>query len=542
MSLSVLAKLFDNIGQNSKVISFSESIHDLVDSLLHTSFSENGMKLKQVLEEHYRDGIDGFEDVQVEGDTITGIFLDRVSSGLTKKFRFECTPKNTVYSPINPDDTESFSELNFAGITKERNCVKGLSCGVSCVPMKTTDGKPTKCQQANSKAAEDLMNDLIVAAKGSQKSAKPTTERKMQGGSGNGDNLKAQLKKEEKEQPKKETDNVFEDIEEYQQKGRTKNIPQTGKQTKKPTQEIKKQESIESVDSIMASGLSISRSLGLKTVEATLDKEFLEVSKNHKNALAALKEYQRSKKKIPQALLKKGKELEARKKELQVQIDKVDEDNYKKIIGYLAKNSPVKLQEANAFVKNLKVDKSLNEQMQKTDTAKALRDFYLLSGGKVKTLEVIEKSSDRAFANETKKVINTGDGKILKKDANGNISGDYNSDYQRRIIFHEAAHHIEYSNPDIKKAAGEFIRLKATSQNPVKLKDLTGNPNYKDNEVALPDKFISPYVGKIYQKGTTEVISMGVEHFADPKSLAKLRREDPDHFNFILGILSKKNK
>lgn len=537
MTISILARLFDNLSQISGTINFSENVGDLIDNLLHTSFSENGLKLKQVLEEHYKDGIDGFEEVEVNGDRITGIFIDRVSNTLTKKFRFEVTPKATVYSPVSPDDTDDFTELDFASITKDKNCVKGLSCGASCVPMKTGDGKPTKCQRSNSQAAEDLMNDLLTAAKSSQK-PKPQPPQVP-----NASDSKTRTASKE--------GNLFDDIDNY--------IPKTSgtqKQTRTPVRsdnqkvteklqtpkKTKEQEALQVVDNIISNGLSISRSLGLKPVDPAIDKELADVSKKYKEALGMLKDYQKSKKALPQALIARGKALENKRKELQSKRDEIDNENYKKIVGHLAKNSPITTQDANKFVKSLKVDKSLDEQMQKADTAKALRDVYLLSGGRVKTLENIEKTNDRPFANERRKVVNTGDGKIYKKDSKGNIVGEYNTDHQRRQIFHEVAHHIEYSNPDIKKAAGDFIRMKASSQNPVKLKELTGNQNYRDDEVALPDKFISPYVGKIYQKGTTEVISMGVEHFADAKSLARLRKEDPDHFNFILGVLSQQNK
>ncbi len=54
MTISILARLFDNLSQISGTINFSENVGDLIDNLLHASFSENGLKLKQVLEEHYK--------------------------------------------------------------------------------------------------------------------------------------------------------------------------------------------------------------------------------------------------------------------------------------------------------------------------------------------------------------------------------------------------------------------------------------------------------------------------------------------------------
>jgi hypothetical protein len=523
MSLSVIAKLFDNLSLQIPTLNFSELQSDLVDNLLHTSFSENGMKLKQVLEEHYQDGIDGFEDVQVDGDKITGVFIDRVSPQLTKKFKFEVTPKSTVYSALDLGENEDFSELDFTTIKKEKNCVKGLSCGASCVPMKADDGSPTQCKRLNSKAAEDLMNDLIVAAKSSKGNAGGRTNDPV--------NDKKQVK-----EPTKDTGNVFDDLEMYTNKApRQKTIPKNAKKDQKPKKEDSQVVKQESVESTITNGIGIAKSLNLTSLDTNLERESVYIKRQLNNLLRTVNQYRVDGKKIPSALIKKGKEWQQRQKEIQSEIDNINDSNHKKIINYLAKNSSVSVKEGNDFVKGINIDKSIENKQQRQDSAKALRDIYVLSGGRINTLSKPEKSSDRAFASEAKKVINTGSGINSK-------TKKYDSDYQRRIIFHEAAHHIEYSNPDIKKLAGDFIRMKATSQVPVKLKDLTGNPNYRDNEIALPDKFISPYVGKIYDRGTTEVLSMGIEHFSDPKSLAHLRKEDPDHFNFILGVLAKKRE
>jgi hypothetical protein len=78
--LYTLIRLFDNLQifttNGQQQLSFTES---LVSQLLEVSFDEHGEMLKQVLEEHYRDGIDGFEDIKISDDTITGIFLDRIN-------------------------------------------------------------------------------------------------------------------------------------------------------------------------------------------------------------------------------------------------------------------------------------------------------------------------------------------------------------------------------------------------------------------------------------------------------------------------------
>ena len=64
------------------------------------------------------------------------------------------------------------------------------------------------------------------------------------------------------------------------------------------------------------------------------------------------------------------------------------------------------------------------------------------------------------------------------------------------------------------------------------------------SESVLPDEFITPYVGRPNRKGysqgyadtPTELISMGVEHFASPELMFRLYSVDPDHFHMILSM------
>jgi hypothetical protein len=61
--------------------------------------------------------------------------------------------------------------------------------------------------------------------------------------------------------------------------------------------------------------------------------------------------------------------------------------------------------------------------------------------------------------------------------------------------------------------------------------------------MALPGNFIDPYVGKINGPAgsSTEVISMGVEQFANPPRMAMFYKKYPEHFNFILGAILHEN-
>jgi len=157
--------------------------------------------------------------------------------------------------------------------------------------------------------------------------------------------------------------------------------------------------------------------------------------------------------------------------------------------------------------------------------AQDLADFFYLTGGKGATsLKKIEYTKDRAYALPSGEV---------------NIG----SSFSKRTLWHETGHHLEFESKDIEKAAGEWVKHHATSAESQKLSELTGNKNYSDREKALPDSFINPYIGKIYPSGSTEVISMGIEHFTDAKSMATLYLKDRKHFEFIIGaLLTKKQK
>lgn len=102
-------------------------------------------------------------------------------------------------------------------------------------------------------------------------------------------------------------------------------------------------------------------------------------------------------------------------------------------------------------------------------------------------------------------------------------------------IYHEMGHHLEFSYPEALQIATDFV-FKRASGSPKRLNELTSG-DYDDSEVAYPDAFVDPYVGKIYNDGSTEVISMGLERFTDAKSMRRFYNKDPDHFRLTLEIL-----
>jgi len=101
-----------------------------------------------------------------------------------------------------------------------------------------------------------------------------------------------------------------------------------------------------------------------------------------------------------------------------------------------------------------------------------------------------------------------------------------------RTIVHELGHFLENQDITVKYRAIQFLESRTPGNVAQSLRSLTGNRGYRSDEVAKVDKFLSPYMGKIYNSGSTEIISMGLEYlYAEPVRLAT---QDPGYFDFVL--------
>lgn len=150
-------------------------------------------------------------------------------------------------------------------------------------------------------------------------------------------------------------------------------------------------------------------------------------------------------------------------------------------------------------------------------------DFHRMTGGMgVKSLGRFEVSRDRAFASIEMRSVN-----ISPKPKTG-------------TIFHEMGHHLEHDER-VAKAARDFRDRRATG--PIQpLRDLYDDPEKRKKipagEVVVPDSFVSPYVGRVYPlHGRTEVVSVGLSHFATAGDMLSLYEQDKEHFQFIVGLI-----
>jgi len=142
----------------------------------------------------------------------------------------------------------------------------------------------------------------------------------------------------------------------------------------------------------------------------------------------------------------------------------------------------------------------------------------------------------------TSRAKNTWKGEILVPFADPQNS--YMDLLSKQTVFHEIGHSLETSRKANLSMAVNWRTSRVISNAPTKTKVKKA---WTLSEGVLPDEFITPYVGRPYRsrnKGykqgstdtATEVISMGVEHFASPELMFRLYSVDPDHFHMILSL------
>lgn len=200
-----------------------------------------------------------------------------------------------------------------------------------------------------------------------------------------------------------------------------------------------------------------------------------------------------------------------------------------KVIAAIMAASKISDADAKAWAQRQKIEPSTVAKLKRQGYKEAslrqdMADFYRISGGRIPEIE-ITSTVGRAHASgitatEGRKLIAVG------------------KNFNRTVLFHELAHHIEAD--EIAKAASNGFLVKRRKSPQVKpLSVLTGNRGYSSREVAYEDEFLNPYIGKVYRDGVTEVFSMGLEHLATPGAAALFSAKDPEMFAMVTGYLSQ---
>lgn len=173
-------------------------------------------------------------------------------------------------------------------------------------------------------------------------------------------------------------------------------------------------------------------------------------------------------------------------------------------------------------------------------------------GNKIKCSKAQKSNVENGLAMYSKEFVNALenrgiDVKTLRKGSRSYFTPTYNEvnitlDDTYGTVAHEFAHAIERSVPKIKELEKEFYDRRTKGEDAEYLRKLTGNSRYGWNEIAKPDKFLNPYMGKDYSRrdgkdASYELLSMGMTYlYNKPNELTK----DKDYMNFVLGCLAYK--
>jgi hypothetical protein len=371
------------------------------------------------------------------------------------------------------------------------------------------------------KALLDKMKQLIEKLKESQ--AKEDKEK--------ADKEKAKAKKQKPEEPETGAKQLSPESKKKTQEVIDRNSKKESEEPRKPkAKPVKHTDLIAKGDSLVPKDVQSRLEELRKDMGHTFEQDYKKTENNLRNLSQQLRDAQAGKKTDrPLAdIVKAGK---AEKQKYLQHKAKIDEAAklMEGLRADLIKSSPVSEQQAQKMASKIKIDSNATSVIPEKELRSQAAEFYRLTGGRgATTIDDFTKDDDRAYANKDKRNVNIGSSK------------------QKAIVFHEMAHHIEFENEGVGKASVDWILSRATGK-VGKLKDITDNQKYNDNEFAVPDRFASPYVGKIYpERGAdgkikprpaSEVISMGVERMSDPHSMAAFYLSDPEHFKLTLGAL-----
>lgn len=111
-----------------------------------------------------------------------------------------------------------------------------------------------------------------------------------------------------------------------------------------------------------------------------------------------------------------------------------------------------------------------------------------------------------------------------------------NSSYT--TVAHELGHALEQNDGFIRKLCLNFYKKRTESEEKIPLSEVTGSKYYESYEYTKKDRFIDPYMGKIYESSfDTEILSQGLSFFSTNSNITRLAEEDPEYFNFIYAVL-----
>lgn len=192
-------------------------------------------------------------------------------------------------------------------------------------------------------------------------------------------------------------------------------------------------------------------------------------------------------------------------------------------------------------VVDITLDKA--RQLLEVEEPGRIKAVFNLDASKTKEIEAQNKGinifSNMFSASVTTGILNVNETKEKRSFYRNSDNSINMSTDDIGVIVHECGHWLESQNKDISADIRLFYNRRTTGEKIKKLSEVTGNKNYGNNERTMVDKFISPYMGKICDSGSSEVLSMGLElMYRNPIYLAK---NDPEMFDFIYSVVRQGN-
>lgn len=105
----------------------------------------------------------------------------------------------------------------------------------------------------------------------------------------------------------------------------------------------------------------------------------------------------------------------------------------------------------------------------------------------------------------------------------------------KAVTVHELGHWFEDAAGTVPHSRAFIMMRKKPGEKP---KQLPKSHGYDPGEIAYKDKFIDPYIGKVYNHRATEVISMGMQYMVT--NATQFVKDDADHFKYVYNTLRGK--
>ncbi|HHF3138077.1 TPA: hypothetical protein ACPJ18_004213 [Vibrio alginolyticus] len=220
------------------------------------------------------------------------------------------------------------------------------------------------------------------------------------------------------------------------------------------------------------------------------------------------------------------------------------------IVHQLTLNSPVSVNDGYQMAMRSGFDKLANNRLSRqrkgdfTGRAGKAKQKLILAAGELYSLV--------AFSGEP---INFTVRKARQDYSNSDRSISIGEGFTKRVLWHELSHSLEHDHPEVLAMAKNFLKKRLAQSNGIRsLRDIYQDKwgsqkgvNYSPDEYTIDDGAFTPYATKFYNEAdpfdidgarATEVITMGIESLIDNESRGRLAVNDPEHFEFIVGVIA----